>query len=494
MALKDATEKLLDNQETTNVILTEQIVMFRNYFDRLRASEGDKLERERELLNAIKGMKEGTTVGSTATKDGAFEEKKSVFGQRAIRLAGGIGAALFGKKGVGRLKSLSGTFLKLNKAIMKVNFKILKLGKNLPGIKQLGNLGKTLGNIGKLSAQGKSFAQISKFRGSGKATMAVASRIGPTATKVLGRGAKIGAGLKGIGKSASKTISSAGKTLKSVMGIFKPLAPALKIFGKIAGTILVPLRIAINIFETIKGAFKGFKRYEDGSFFEQLIGGILGGIGGLLGGSLGFVLDLLKDGVAFIAGKLGFENFKEFLDSFSIKDMINGLFTKISDSVVNFFRNITAGFEGGIGKGIANVGLKMAQFMGKILKFPIAVGAGAFSAVKNAFKGKKKAMEAFNTSFKRVMNAGDGLVERAQGAMGIETDSETAAILSKQIEDRQARIEAEKKAGKEKSTGTSAVAVDASSQNITNNNGTTIFGNMEGATDTSYGATPVQYS
>jgi hypothetical protein len=85
--------------------------------------------------------------------------------------------------------------------------------------------------------------------------------------------------------------------------------------GKIFGRLLYPLTIIMSIWDTVKGAIKGFEQ-------EGFLGGIAGAINGLLGSLIGAPLDLLKDGVSWILGKFGFENASKFLETFSFTDLI----------------------------------------------------------------------------------------------------------------------------------------------------------------------------
>ena len=58
-------------------------------------------------------------------------------------------------------------------------------------------------------------------------------------------------------------------------------------------------------------------------------------------------LDLLKDGISWIAEKLGFENFSGMLDSFSFKDLFSNMVDKVKVIVQKIFR-----FPVAVGRGI----------------------------------------------------------------------------------------------------------------------------------------------
>ena len=105
----------------------------------------------------------------------------------------------------------------------------------------------------------------------------------------------------------------------------------------------------MGIIDGIKGAISGFAE-------EGILGGILGAVGGVLGGLIGMPLDLLKSAISWIAGKLGFENFSEILDSFSFKD-----------GIMDLFMGIASVFNGAIDwvkNAIGGVASKIASFFG----------------------------------------------------------------------------------------------------------------------------------
>lgn len=131
--------------------------------------------------------------------------------------------------------------------------------------------------------------------------------------------------------------------LKSFFSTFGKLLPRFFAVGRVFGKLFLPFTVITSLIDFIKGAFTGFQKYKDKGFIEGLIGGILGGVSGLAQGLIGLPLDLLKSAISWIAGKLGFENFSEILDSFSFKDLIGSLYDKITDgviAVVDFFKEL----------------------------------------------------------------------------------------------------------------------------------------------------------
>ena len=92
------------------------------------------------------------------------------------------------------------------------------------------------------------------------------------------------------------------------------------------------------MFDSITGFIDGFKESEGNNILSKFIDGIGGGLGKLIGNLLGIPLDLLKSGVSWIVGAMGFDKAEEFLDSFSfaelIKDLVSAPFNMISNGLI----------------------------------------------------------------------------------------------------------------------------------------------------------------
>ena len=161
-------------------------------------------------------------------------------------------------------------------------------------------------------------------------------------------------GLLGFGRVAERAADTAKATagfFSRVGGLFRSLATALGsvlgVFRTLGRVVFFPLALIMTVMDSIKGAIEGFEQ-------EGILGGIFGAIGGALSGLIGMPLDLLKSGIAWIADKLGFENFAETLESFSIADMIKDMFMKVASLLNDAF--------GWIGRKIASVfGLESAE-------------------------------------------------------------------------------------------------------------------------------------
>jgi hypothetical protein len=140
-----------------------------------------------------------------------------------------------------------------------------------------------------------------------------------------------GKGAKGVSIFAkiAKFFGPSNPIIKGVFGF-------LKTAGKILGKIFLPITIITEAFNFITGFMKGFE--QDG-----IIGGIREGVKSVFNSLVAWPLDLLKSGVSWIAGKLGFTEVEKMLDSFSFKDIFTDLFDKlfgVIDMGIGFIKNL----------------------------------------------------------------------------------------------------------------------------------------------------------
>ena len=117
------------------------------------------------------------------------------------------------------------------------------------------------------------------------------------------------------GKKLKGLVMMAISPFKLFADFFKFFAVKFAPVGKVLGKIFLPVTIIMGIFDGIKGAISGAAKEE--GVANKFIGGITGAIKGILVGLIGMPLDLLKDLVGWIAGKLGFENAQESLKGFT---------------------------------------------------------------------------------------------------------------------------------------------------------------------------------
>ena len=167
--------------------------------------------------------------------------------------------------------------------------------------------------------------------------------------------------------------SKEGGMIGKIISFFKEAGGKFKYFlklGEVIGKkILFPI---ITIYDTVMGALEG---YDKGGIFGAIKGAISGFINSIFGG----VLDLLKDGVSWLLGLLGFENASKFLDSFSFQDLIkqavDGFFNFIKsmfDFVMDVFTNPGKAMEK-----LAGIGDAATEGLKKILRSSLPTPGGS---------------------------------------------------------------------------------------------------------------------
>ena len=319
----------------------------------------------------------------------------------------------------------------------------------------------------------------------------------------------------GFAKEGGKSISLFGKVFKGIGGffnslrsLFKPVMTLLKTVGRV---VAFPITIIMGIIDAVTGAIEGFKQ-------EGFLGGILGAIGGLARGIIGMPLDLLKDGISWIAGKLGFENFSEMLDSFSFSEMIFGMFMKVAEIGNGIIDNLFGGFEEGFGAGMKQMLGNLLVYVKRFLLFPVAIAAGAAAALGALLPGGKSPLEAFSDTFSSVLKAGEGSVlpdpdegkaDKEESAPG--TDDKVAPKKPRVFETQEKRIadlKAKDKEGKvtvkkaedieesrrniaeaQRESVSSAVQVNTvnAPSSVSNSTNNAMFGDPQGAMDPTFG-------
>ena len=125
-----------------------------------------------------------------------------------------------------------------------------------------------------------------------------------------------------------------GGIIGKVLGFLNPFKSVFSAFARLGAKLVAPLNIIIGIFDA------GFETKDavekSNGFFATLFNGIVGAIGGFIDGALMSLLDLIKDGVSFVAGLLGFEEVEKKLDEFSFSKVFN----EMLDKIYNFFNEL----------------------------------------------------------------------------------------------------------------------------------------------------------
>lgn len=219
--------------------------------------------------------------------------------------------------------------------------------------------------------------------------------------------------IKGLAASGGGKIAKVFNGIKglitSVFSVFKPLLDGFKsgfnvvksfatTFGTVLAKLLLPVTIIIGIFDSITGFVDGWKEAEGGTILEKFISGVGGGLGKLIGNLIGIPLDLLKKGVSWILGKLGFEQAEEILESFSFADLLNrgikGLFSFFQDAIDYIVKTFSGdgtegsgplGFIKRLFKGVGNLYLDFYRMILRAI-LPTSSGDsdGFFGFVKRA--------------------------------------------------------------------------------------------------------------
>jgi hypothetical protein len=141
--------------------------------------------------------------------------------------------------------------------------------------------------------------------------------------------------LQGIGQRIISITSSVtefvGRIFSSIGSFFgkggKLLGNIVKAIGRTLRAIPIVGQIIGFLFAAFDGILTGFN--TEGPLWKK----ITAGIAAFTGNFWGAPLDLLKDIISWISGKLGFKGVESFLDSFSIEDLITDALTAIPDMI-----------------------------------------------------------------------------------------------------------------------------------------------------------------
>jgi hypothetical protein len=286
---------------------------------------------EPPVVNVESGDKKGGAL-SAAEVEKANSEKRAGDRQTTLleKIAGGIGDMAKGflkaakSKGAFALGSLAG--LVGGPVIMLVNF-FKALGAQ---VKWLNNL--TGGRLAKMFAPFVRFFDaiddIVKKGGTGKMMK------GGT-FKMFGRFSNTLLRLVGNIKRIIRPIMTAAKSSASFMKGFAKFGKFFAGFGRVLGRLFLPITILMSLWDGVTGFLDGFKESDGDNMLTKVLDGIGEGLGKIVGNLIGFPLNLLKDGVAWIGTKLGFDmsGFKELDFKKIIKDLISAPWNMLSKAI-----------------------------------------------------------------------------------------------------------------------------------------------------------------
>ena len=250
-----------------------------------------------------------------------------------------------------------------------------------------------------------------------------------------------------IPKLASIYGASGALLMKAVGGLVAAFT-GLKVFllgtlipsiAAIAAPFIVPIAIvaavvagAVAVFYSIKAGIDEFKKsLEEG---DSMLEAIIEGVSTALLTLVTLPITLMKNFVAWVAEKLGFEGIatklKEINIADSIKDGIKNLVLKAKDFVLGLF---DLDFKQVLGK-FTDIGAAI----GRVLK---GIALGSIAAVKAAFPGGESPMEAFSRVYDEVSNKGNDSPSLPDEAPKADTtDIQSIENAKKEIKENEAEI------------------------------------------------------
>ena len=183
-------------------------------------------------------------------------------------------------------------------------------------------------------------------------------------------------------------------TLTLIPSITAMMAP----FTPVILAVTIAVAAAVAIFSSIKAGIDEFKKSLDEG--DSMLVAIIEGVTTALLTLVTLPITLIKNFVAWVAKKLGFEGIAEKLKEFNIvtfiKDGVKNLVLKAKDFILGLFN---LDFKQVLGKFI-----DIGKSIGRVLK---AIALGSIAAVKAAFPGGESPMEAFKRVYDEVSNKGN---------------------------------------------------------------------------------------
>jgi hypothetical protein len=235
--------------------------------------------------------------------------------------------------------------------------------------------------------------------------------------------------LFGGGAKAAK----GGGLVKTIMGVLSPMKVVFKAMAGLGRILGAPLTIIMGLIDAGFETKDAVEKSE--GFFASILNGIFGAIGGFIDGAFLQVADLLKDGIAWIAGFFGFTEIEEELNSFSFSKIFNDMLDKVYEFVNKLFNNpmemlrdISESVLGTkitntlFGKknadvtvedfyGMTDIGKKeidtdaLSKRLGMMSVDEIRSLAGNFAGLEKGFENKDAVEKAFEMAMKSRMNA-----------------------------------------------------------------------------------------
>ena len=296
------------------------------------------------LKNGIAVKKDDDKGGlSAAEVEKANEERRREENQITLleKISNGIGDML--KSFVGAVAKGGGMGLGVLAGLIAAPvITIVEFFKSLKG--QLKLLNKfTGGGLAKLFRPFIRFfdaiGDITKKGGTGKFlkkdTGKIFGRFTKMISNVVGRVRNVFLRILNLGRRIVGIFSKFGKFASGFSKTFSGITRFARLFGNVLGKIFLPITIIMAVFDGVTGFLDGMKESDGDSLLTRVIDGIGEGLGKIVGNLIGFPLNLLKDGVAWIGTKMGFDmSFMADLDFVTIiKDIISYPWNMLSDAI-----------------------------------------------------------------------------------------------------------------------------------------------------------------
>ena len=492
--LEDIRAEVGDDDLQREVIrrtLVSQNELFEKMFELQKNQEGDKLEAERESG--------ATKLGEQVAFDkGGFKGKALIFTAIIGAIAGLIsgflqqltftfklvGKFIGGKLGLPRIVNGVKNFTQGIVRVFTQGFKLegsraLKVANKagLSGIKRfVFFLGNAMQRIANFFSKTFGFLQKAKL-GTANAFSKLANLkiVKGTIDGIRGFFSAIGGAFRLLGgtfkqvsqftKSAFGIAKSAGKGAKAAGGFFSAFGNVFKtfftVFQTLGRAIFLPLNIIIGGIGGIIQGFKDFASFE-GNIFEKLVAGIFGFVKGAFNAIFGSFFDLIKNGISFLLGKLGFTGAAEFLDSFSFVEIFGKIFDGIRDMFLSIFNGIMSIFQV---EGDVSLMKKIGIIIKRMLLFPVAMLAGGVAALAAILPGGKSPSEAFTDTFSKVIKVGEGEAKKKPKveALSKGQQNKVARSEAEQIEENELKKQSQGQGNKE------PIVIDNSTNNNTSN-------------------------
>jgi len=225
----------------------------------------------------------------------------------------------------------------------------------------------------------------------------------------------------GSGGKISKLFTSIASFFKIGLKIGTTLAKGIPLIGQI-------IMVIEGLVYGIMGAFKGFTETQ-GNIIQKIAGGVIGFVKGAIKGVFGGLINLVIDGIGWLGGLLGFDNFKEMLYDFDINKYIDMIFDTITiptKFIIDFFSDFSENMKRlgtffvsigdsimvglkKIGEFFEPIGEKILDGFNEISSFFASIGQriiNSFNAIGEFFSNIGKEIESVGSSIKGFLKDG----------------------------------------------------------------------------------------